>query len=103
MIHEMPSSVQLGKKQLQQSSGEILFSKYNVLSSNRSFSKLVDSQEHADRIIDDELAKRLSRLIEASKSNGIALWNFPLKELKDSLLTIKRKNSTGPRFTEGRN
>lgn len=96
MFNEMPSSVQLGEKQLQQSYGGILFSKYNVLSFNRSFSKLVDSQEHADGIMDDELAKTLSRVIEASKSNGIELSNFPLEELKDNLLTIKRKNSTGP-------
>lgn len=70
-------------------------SKYNVPSFNKSFSKLVDSPENNDVEMDDELAKMLSRVIEASKSNGIKLSNLALEELKYNLLSIQRKNPSG--------
>lgn len=65
--------------------------KYNVPSFTKSFSKLVNSPENVDGTMDEELALTLSRVIEASKSNGIKLSNLALEELKYNLLSIQRK------------
>lgn len=70
-------------------------SKYSVPSFTKSFSKLVESPDNTDGAMDDELAKMLSRVIEASKSNGIKLSNLALEELKYNLLSIQRKNPSG--------
>lgn len=69
--------------------------KYNVPSFTKSFSKLVDSPEDVDGTMDEELARTLSRVIEASKSNGIKLSNLALEELKYNLLSIQRKYPSG--------
>lgn len=69
--------------------------KYNVPSFTKSFSKLVDSPEDLDGTMDEELARTLSRVIEASKSNGIKLSNLALEELKYNLLSIQRKYPSG--------
>ncbi|WPK23990.1 hypothetical protein PUMCH_001244 [Australozyma saopauloensis] len=70
-------------------------SKFNVPSFTKSFSKLVDSPEDPDGTMDEELAKTLSRVIEASKTNGIKLSNLALEELKYNLLSIQRKYPSG--------
>lgn len=85
------STAPLQNAEISQYFSSVGTSRYNFPSLTKGFCKLADAPENNDGNADEELACTLSRVIEASKSNGIKLLNLALEELKYNLLLIQRK------------